>query len=193
MARTRTLILAALLLLPSAAMATGDAADALSTADRERLAAFETVRTETLAAVRDGADPAALATLDALLAPEPRPILGVDLRGDYRCRTLKLGGAPALIVYGWFSCRIDEDDLGYRLTKLTGSQRLSGHFIDTAEDRLTYWGALHYAGEAPKLYGADPERDQAGYLFRIADGHYRLELPLPRLESRFDILEIEMR
>jgi hypothetical protein len=193
MLRSRIALAVALLFQPMAAMATGTAADALSPADRERLARFDTVREETLAAVRAEAPPADLATLDAVLAPAPQPILGVDLRGDYRCRTIKLGGAPALIVYGWFSCRIDEDDLGYRLVKRTGSQRLSGHFIDTAEDRLTYWGALHYAAEAPRAYGADPARDQVGYLFRVGDGHYRLELPLPQLESRFDILEIEMR
>jgi hypothetical protein len=186
-------ILAALLILPAGAGATGDAEGALSASDRDRLASFEAVRAETLAAVRGRADPVNLATLDAVVTPQPQAILGVDLRGNYRCRTIKLGGAPALVIYGWFSCRIDEDDLGYRLVKLTGSQRLSGHFIDTAEDRLTWWGALHYADEAPKPYGADPERDQVGYLFRIGEGHYRLELPLPHLESRFDILEIEMR
>ncbi len=186
-------LLAAMILaffgLPAAA--TGDFAErVLSDADRARLAAHEAIRVTTRAAIAGDADPEAVATLDALLDAPALPIRGADIRGDYRCRTIKLGGPVPLVIYAWFDCRVDEDDVGYRLVKTTGSQRLAGHFIDTAEDRLTYWGALHYADETPVAYGSDPERDQVGFMFRIGEAAYRLELPLPRFESRFDILEL---
>lgn len=185
-----------LILLASAAsaLATGDLAErTLTEADKQRLAAYGTVRTEAIAKARAGGDPADLAKLDAILAGQPQPLLGETLAGDYRCRVAKLDGILPLVVYDWFRCRIDEDALGWRLVKLTGSQRLTAHFIDDGETRLLMYGAEHYADEKPRSYGADPERNTVGYLIKAEGGRYRLEMPLPRFESRFDILELERR
>lgn len=110
-----------------------------------------------------------------------------------RVSAIKLGGNPPLVVYGWFDCEIGEDDIVYVLEKTTGSQRLSGHFIDDAEASLVFYGARHYSDERPKRYGAEPERDAVGRLVKVGERRYRLELPLPQLESKFDIIELEAR
>ena len=48
----------------------------------------------------------------ALSAPCSMPNGGLlrlgHLKGNWRCRTIKLGGASADIVYSWFPCRIAE-------------------------------------------------------------------------------------
>lgn len=189
-------LFAATLVVAATALAAADgnlAERTLAADDRARLADFAATRSAVLDEVRPAVTGADARILDAALSPDPQPILGTDLRGAYRCRTLKLGGPLPFVAYGWFDCAVEDDDIGYRLVKTSGSQRLAGHFIDAADDRLIYYGALHYADEPAKAYGDDPERDQVGYLFRTAEGHYRLELPRPRLESEFDVLLLEPR
>ncbi len=188
--------LAMILLMAAAPIAHAEgtaAARILTSTDKERLAGFDAARTKAIGEARAGGSAAELATLDAVLAGAPQTILGTDIRGDYRCRTIKLGGTLPLTIYGWFKCRIDEDDLGYRLTKTTGSQRFSGHFIDESETRLVFWGAGHYGDEKPRAYKADPDRDMVGYLMKAGAKRYRLELPLPKFESTLDIIELERR
>ncbi len=186
-------VLAGLLLLAGAAIAHADGTMAertLTAADKARLARFDESRSAAIAAARSGGSKADLATLDAVLAGAPQPILGVDIRGAYRCRTVKLGGNLPLTVYGWFACRIDDDDLGYRLVKTSGSQRFSGHFIDDSEKRLLFYGAGHFADEKPYAYKSAPQRDMVGYFVKAGAKRYRLELPLPKVESQFDIIEL---
>lgn len=188
---------AVLLILSAAATPAAASSDLveriLSANDRERLAAHAEVRASAVAKARRDGDPGQVADLDAILAGTPQPLRGETLVGDYRCRIAKLDGVLPVIVYGWFRCRVEEDDLGYRLLKTTGSQRTSLRFVDDGESRVIAYGAAHFADEAPLAYGADPERDQVGYLVKPEGGRYRIEFPLPRTESRFDILELERR
>lgn len=190
------LVLAVLLAVAAgqAARAEGTMAERTLTADdKARLAGFDENRTKAIAEARAGGGAADLSTLETVLAGTPEPILGKDIRGDYRCRTVKLGGSLPLTIYDWFKCRIDEDDLGYRLVKTSGSQRLSGHFIDDGEKRLLFYGAGHYSDEKPRAYKSDADRDMVGYLVKVGAKRYRLELPLPKYESTFDIIELERR
>lgn len=175
------------------AHATGHGADGLSAADKARIASFEETRKAAIAEAESGGDTGDVAELRKILAGEPQTILGVDLRGTYRCRTIKLGGSLPLTIYGWFACKIDEDGQGYRLIKTSGSQRFSGHFIDQERTRLLYFGAAHYGYEKPRPYGADADSDQVGYLVKVGPGRYRLEMPLPKYESKFDIIELVKR
>jgi hypothetical protein len=172
----------------------------LTPTDLGRLAGFAKARADAIAAARKGGDPADVATLDAILAGEEQPILGVDIRGDYRCRMAKLGNADeqagtasVLVIYDWFRCRIGEDEIGYRLEKVTGSQRVTGHFIDDSETSLVFYGSDFYADEGPRAYNAVPDRNTVGRFVKVGDDRYRLELPLPFLESKFNILELERR
>jgi hypothetical protein len=179
------------------ALAGGDAAAdgtlasrTLTKADRDRLARYDAVSKAAILSARDHGAAADLRQANRALAGAPRTILGDDLLGLYRCRTIKMGGILPLTVYGWFSCKIDLDDLGYRLVKTSGSQRFTGHFIDESERRLIYYGATHTISEQPVSYGWDKDRNQVGYFFKTGPRNYRLELPLPRYESKFDVIEL---
>ncbi|MFC3125084.1 DUF4893 domain-containing protein [Pseudoroseomonas globiformis] len=181
-----------LVLLSAAALADGTFPSGLKPADRERLQSFDEVRAATIAAARAGGAAADRAVLDRVLEGEAAALPPGGMAGNWRCRTLKLGGKPVLVVYAEFRCRITDDAAGLRLEKLTGSQRTSGTLYDLGEARLGYAGAEAWgADEAPRRYGQDPARDQVGYLVPVSQGRMRLELPLPRQESRFDILALQ--
>ncbi|HUG61657.1 MAG TPA: DUF4893 domain-containing protein [Methylomirabilota bacterium] len=176
---------------PTPASASADTV--LSLEDKRRLAAFDRTRATAIVEARRNGDPRAVDALDAILAGTPQRVLGESLSGDYRCRLAKLDGILPVIVYSWFRCTIEEDGPGYRLTKVSGSQRTTLRFIDEGETRLIAYGAGYYQDEQPKRYGEDPDRNQVGYLVKPEGGRYRIEFPLPTLESRFDILELERR
>jgi hypothetical protein len=181
------------LALASHAGAESDLTKTLTPTDLGRLAQFQLARADALKDARENGDAADVKLLDEILAGAEQPVRGVDIRGDYRCRVAKLGRLAHVVIYNWFRCRIGEDDVGYRLEKLTGSQRLSGHFIDDSETALIFYGADHYADEEPLAYNANPERNNVGRFVKVGDKRYRLEFPLPFLESNFDILELEKR
>jgi hypothetical protein len=172
------------------ALATGEIEALITQADRERLARYETVRAEALAEARAGGTPQDVAKLDAALAAGV-PFTDADLRGEWRCRTIKAGGLAKLVVYGWFRCRITDDGSGYRLEKLTGSQRTAGRFFTDSDERMTYLGAFHVAGDPAPAYGTGPESDQVGYAFRMGEDAWRIEFPAPYYESKLDILEFQ--
>src|SRR5690349_17446870 len=116
----------ALIACATVAKADGVVDKLMTPADKARLAAYDKVRAEAIADAKKGGTPADVATLDAILAGKPLSFSGkFDMTGNWQCRTVKLGGRPALTVYGWFKCRITDDGSGWRLEKLTGSQRTS--------------------------------------------------------------------
>lgn len=154
------------------------------------------------AALAEGT-PEDVATLTALFAEPPQPIDPPALIGDWRCRTIKLGGPyGALTIYGWFDCRIRLAPEGLRFEKITGSQRTSGRLfaeepLEGVEPRMVYLGAAHYGYEAPipydggsELWNEPENRNDPGFLVRIGEGHARIEFPWPILESDYDILEL---
>jgi hypothetical protein len=184
----------ALLVFTLPAMAESDfLTRTLSPEDLSRLASFAKARSDAIAEAEAGGEPSELAVLHEILAGEEQPIRGVDIRGDYRCRTVKLGGILPLTIYDWFDCEIGEDDLGYVLEKTSGSQRLTGHFVDDSETSLIFYGAGHYDYEQPREYGAEPQENIVARMVRAGDERYRLEMPLPHFESNFDILELQGR
>lgn len=189
----RILALLAILGFAAPAFAEGELAKTLTPTDLGRLAQFQAARASAIEEARKAGAAADVKVLDSVLAGEAQTIRGLDIRGSYRCRVAKLGGSLPLVVYDWFRCEIGEDDIGYRIEKISGSQRLSGHFIDDSDTGLIFYGADHYADEAPKAYGKDPERNNVGRLVKVGERRYRLEFPLPFLESKFDILELEKR
>jgi len=171
------------------AFADGVVQKLMTPADRSRLEQYDATRKAALAEARSGGDAAEFTALDALLAKPPLPTAGFDLGGEWRCRTTKLGGLSPLVVYGWFNCRVSDDGSGWKLEKISGSQRTTGRFYDDGEKRMIYLGSVSVAGEKPKPYGSGPESDQIGYAFRTGAAQWRIEFPAPRHESRLDILE----
>ena len=123
----------------------------------------------------------------ALDRPQPTP-------GDYRCRTIKLGGGKGLplVVYGWFRCRIELTPGGDLVfTKLTGSQRQKGRLYPWTDRALAFVGAEAWGNEtAYPAYGQNPERDEVGALERIGPDRWRLLLAWPKQESVLDVIEL---
>ena len=189
-------LLGMLLAVPSV-RAADDFVGRLTPADRERIGGYDRVRAE---AIRDAArgEPADRAVLERVLAGAPVPIGADTLPGRWRCRTVKVGAKGdllPLVVYPDFDCRISAlPGGGLRFEKLTGSQRTAGTLHPFDRDRLGYAGSSWYGYEkGPKPYGADAERDEVGLLVRVGPDRLRLELPSPRYESLFDIIELRRR
>ena len=149
----RTHLLLPLMLVSSTLWGTvsadGELPKLLTASDQARLQQFDVIRTEALAVARAGGAASDLAQLEAALAGDASPLEGVDVTGDWQCRTFKLGKSLPLVVYGWFHCRIDDDGAGWRLRKLDGSQRTTGRFYDIGNARMAYLGVSTTAGQHP--------------------------------------------
>ena len=141
------------------------------------------------------ADPAAIRALGPLASRTAALAQPLPPVGNYRCRTLKLGGDLGLgyVPYAWFRCRIERSPKGeVTLSKYTGSQRFFGVLYPDTARRLVFLGAGYYGYEAaPIPYRAMPDRDQAGVLERVEAGRWRVALPWPRYESKLDLIEIK--
>ena len=187
--KLRMFALAALLALPAGAThADGVVQKLMTPADKVRLDHHDDTRKAALAETADG-NAAEAEQLDILLGKPVLPLADFNLGGDWQCRTIKAGGLAPLVVYDWFKCRVSDDGSGWRLDKLSGSQRTTGRFYDDGEKRMIYLGSFFVAGDAPKPYGSGPETDQIGYAFRTGPAACRIEFPVPRYESKLDILE----
>ena len=181
-----------LLALAGPAWADGAVLSKMTKDDAARLEGYEATRAKAIAEARATGAPKDVAELDKALAGKPENLRNVSLEGNWRCRTIKLGGMePKLVVYGWFKCRLHGDDAGLWLDKTTGSQRTRGLFYDDGDTRMIYLGKLHYGYEQPGLYRQDQTRNQIAYAQLVAKNRMRLEFPAPRYESLLDIMELE--
>jgi hypothetical protein len=175
--------------LAGIALADGELDRIMTPEDKARLEQFDATRAEAIAEAKAGAA-GDVAILDATLAGGELPFGSFDATGNWICRKIKLGGHLPLVVFGWFKCRISDDGGGWRLEKLTGSQRTSGAFYTVGDTRLVYLGAGHYSNEKSMSYASDADRDEVAYVVRPGKNRLRLEFPLPKYESKFDILEL---
>jgi hypothetical protein len=145
--------------------------------------------------VRDLGPAGDRAALDAALANPARPFEAAELVGDWRCRTIKLGGiGGGITAYGWFACRVDPEEGALWFDKLTGSQRATGAIHDDAPDRMILLAALHYHDEDPRPYsgpeGDDPDlRNMAGIVTMRGQDALIL-FPEPHYESEADLLHM---
>lgn len=115
--------------------------------------------------------------------------------GKYRCRMIKLGAKSEamlpFIAYQPFACRVKQERDLQGFGKLSGSQRQVGLIFPNDQLRQVFLGTLVLGDESRAMqYGADPERDLAGYVERIGPDRWRLVLPYPRFESVVDVLEL---
>lgn len=172
------------------ALADGEVQKLITPADKVRLDKYGETRKTALAEAKAG-DPADVKQLDALLA---KPFVGFsdkDLTGNWKCRTIKAGGLGPLVIYGWFKCKVTDDGSGWRLEKVSGSQRTTGRFFDDGEKRAIYLGSLSVNDDPAKPYGSGPQSDQVGYAFRTSASEWRIEFPAPYYESKLDIMEFK--
>lgn len=171
------------------ALADGAIEGIITQADRQRLANYEATRTQALAEAKAGGDATEYAALAATLAKPNVPINGIDLTGNWQCRTTKAGNLSPLVVYGWFRCKVTDDGSGWVLEKLSGSQKTKGRFYTDSDTRLTYLGAGYVNDQPAPKYGLGPKSDQVGYAFATSPKEWRIEFPAPEYESKLDILE----
>jgi hypothetical protein len=187
--RLAMLTLAAILAMPMVApLACRVPRDvSLSAPDTERMKGFDAARTRGLAEALLADDAGEREVVSGLFSARVETFDTIP-DGSYRCRTIKLGGLLPLVVYDYFSCEISLN--GTQIDKVSGSQRFSGSLAPT-NGGLFYRGALHYNDDPALAYGAEPDRDQVGCLYRVAGTElYRLEMPFPLRESTHDVIEL---
>ena len=166
-------------------------------ADQPRLEAFDAIFGQALRDALESGSREDVSVLTEALSGAPMPgTVGV---GDWRCRTIKMGGLLPLVSYQDFDCRIsrDEGSETYTLEKLTGSQRTVGTLTARPQDML-YTGVGYVGTQPATTYGDLPEDQvpiepgqtvpQVGYFEQMSETRARLLLPAPLLESNFDIL-----
>jgi len=162
--------------------------------DQRRFARLDEAWAVALAGARGGRHGREIAALNGLADPRLHLVRPEPAPGDYRCRTVKLGGPAALlpyVAYGWFRCRVDLSPGGdLTLKKLTGSQRTMGNLYPLGRTRLVYLGAEAWGDERPFRYRQNPERDQVGAFERIGPRRWRLAMPFPQRESDLDVMEL---
>jgi len=180
--------------VPPREQATDNWRDYAKAADADRLSRLDGAWAVALKLANDKGHAKELAALGPLADPKaralPHPQPGP---GDYRCRTVKLGGSLGFVSYPWFKCHVELTPGGdLVLTKVTGSQRTEGKFYPDTDTRLVYLGGQAWGADEEKApaYGAAPERDQIGILERIGETRWRLALPWPRVESDLDLVEL---
>ncbi|TIW72964.1 MAG: DUF4893 domain-containing protein, partial [Mesorhizobium sp.] len=100
----------------------GEVQKLITAADKARLDRYGETRKAALEEAKAG-DPAEVKQLDGLLAKPLVAFSDKDLTGNWKCRTIKAGGLSPLIIYGWFKCKVTDDGSGWRLAKISGSQR----------------------------------------------------------------------
>ncbi|MEL6586983.1 MAG: DUF4893 domain-containing protein [Pseudomonadota bacterium] len=166
--------------------------------DVVRLQMFDAALGDALRQAFNGGDPDTLAILTEALSG---PAQTHAPEGEWACRTIKMGNILPIVAYGNFRCRIEAlGDGQWRLTKLTGSQRTTGNIqADTPYGGMLYLGVGH-VGDVPAVSYADlPRRGQTpvspnqthadvGLFEMMGPNRARLLLPLPILESDFNIL-----
>jgi hypothetical protein len=94
--------------------------DMASANDVKRLSALEESKARGLSEAQSGPD---AALIHAVLDASPVSASENALTGNWRCRTIKLGGMTADVVYSWFRCRVSERDGGLYFEKVSGTQR----------------------------------------------------------------------
>jgi hypothetical protein len=162
--------------------------------DRQRLRDWRQAFVKGLAQARAAGNAAAITSEGNLLQPDSA-VGGNIPNGDYRCRVIKLGarspGLMPFLSYPPFACRIAQSGRLQAFTKLSGSQRQVGFIFPHDQLRQVFLGTLVLGDEQRAIpYGADSDRDLAGFVERIGPGKYRLILPSPRFESLIDVIEL---
>jgi hypothetical protein len=147
--------------------------------DRGRISRIDETRAQALAAA-DNVDRGKTDIIRKLLEAPPRPLDVRSLPGNWRCRSLQIGGSLfSVSVNSYFSCRIRAAGGRLTLEKLTGSIRRSGPLVAIDNQRLLYYGPYFAQGDKQKPYGLGSPYDEVGIVWRISPTRLRLELPEP--------------
>lgn len=190
----------AMILLAGGAMtlpASGAAAQDIRPQEQGRLDRFERIAGEALLEALSAGASTDVAALSTALSGTPQIAFDPSLQGEWKCRTMKLGGVARLTVYSNFKCRMALDNTGVTFEKLSGSQRTSGR-IEMRNGRAVYLGVGYvsngspqdYADLAPDFEGTGSITPDVAIFERVSETRARLMFPAPVNESDFDILEL---
>lgn len=174
---------------------TRDWRQVVTSEDRDRLRDWREAWVKALKQASAGGYASQVAAEGVLLKPDAALGSPAIPNGKYRCRMIKLGekseGMLPFVAYQPFACRVKQERDLQGFGKLTGSQRQVGLIFPNDQLRQVFLGTLVLGDEARAMqYGADQERDLAGYVERIGPNRWRLVLPYPRFESVVDVLEL---
>jgi hypothetical protein len=169
--------------------------DRASSFDANRLAKLDEARAKGLSEAQSGRD---IGLIHTVLDVEARPSSARALEGNWRCRSIKLGGMTPDIVYSWFRCRIGDRDGHLYFSKLNGSQRIYGILYPHESGGFVLLGALsakgepshRYSGNGPSAGASATPDDAIGLLESTGHSSARIEFPYPVQESTFDIIEL---
>ena len=169
--------------------------EVISENDRVRLRDWRKTFVDALAEARKAGHGAEIDREGALLDPDAALAAPAIPNGMYRCRVIKLGakdpGNLEFVSYPGFTCRVHAERQLQRLGKLSGSQRYVGLIFPGDAIRNVFLGTLVLGDERRALqYGQDEQRDVAAYVERIGPSRWRLLMPQPHFESRFDVMEL---
>jgi hypothetical protein len=188
--------LVALCIFQGTAIARAGWQDHASAYDVKRLSLLDESRSKGLSEAEAGPD---AALIHAVLDPAPVSVSEGALSGNWRCRTIKLGGMTHDVVYSWFRCRIGERGGALHFEKVSGTQRLNGTLYANESGGYVLLGALSakaerghsYSGNSPSA-GAEATPDDAiGMLVATGASSARIEFPYPVQESVFDVIEMK--
>jgi len=186
-------LLFALTLLASPLHAQSD----LRAQDAARLDGFAPTAGRALLRAMAGGSASDVAALTQALSGQADIAFDESLIGNWKCRTMKLGGASDLTVYSNFDCRFSVGSTGFDFEKLTGSERTKGT-ITLRDGRAIYVGVGFASGETPPDYAdlppdftaTDQIQTQVAVFERVNANRARLMFPSPAQASDFDILEL---
>lgn len=169
--------------------------DVATPEDRLRLAGWRTSFVDALTAARKSGHGAEIDAAGSLLNPDAALATPAIPDGTYRCRVIKLGatssGARDYFAYPPSICRISADRQLQKFAQLSGPQRVLGLIFPGDPLRQVFLGTLVLGDETRSLqYSQDSTRDVAAYIERIGDRHWRMILPQPHFESKFDVMEL---
>lgn len=173
------------------------AQDRLRPDDAARLDGYSGALGQSLIEALAGGSAPDVSALTKALSGRPDIAFDETLAGNWKCRTIKMGGIAPLVVYTPFDCVFEIAAGGFTFEKLSGSQRTKGS-IQLRNGRAIYVGVGYVAGQNPPAYADLPAdftsdgtiQTQIAVFERISPTRARLLFPAPAVESNFDILEL---
>jgi hypothetical protein len=160
--------------------------------DRGRIDRLDATRAKALERA-EIADAGTVRLIKDVVGAQAQPIDVKALPGNWRCRSLKLGGeiGPAS-VNSFFACRIRMAGNALVFEKTTGSVRRSAKLSEIDAYRLLYYGAYFAERDKSQGYGVGKPYDEVGMLTQIARNRLRIELPEPYAyaEALHEVIEL---
>ncbi len=188
-----------LLLAASAAQAADDWRSVITPADQSRLDRMALAISEGDSLVRQSNPPPKTADLEHLtreMKAAALPIDAVSLPGAWHCQIIKVG--TSLAVNKKFKCLIQSTPNGLELSKIGGSDRITGYLYRDGERRMILLGHVSAKDEPTAPYSAlagghaTPQNpnytDVVGVLSQTGPKHLRIVFPWPYFQSIYDVM-----